>query len=434
MKPTLRMVHRIPRILRFVIDKWTLGNRLERNYPRLYKQAFSIPLSPSADQTENQLLQTIEQVKALNMELTYYTIVTILLMQIYNAFLRRQLKKIEVDFQQFDLLSGMDELHEYDPAIKMQTLHYEYQNLPESARRLVETGDYAALYKLPEATFFYQNFSSYLAKFGHLSDTTGHFGSPPWRETPGLILQLIAKYKAPEPINTERLRYDDLSKRSHMLRIFYNRARQFRLFREKYSSLFSYGLMLFRAYYLAIGERFVQRGILGQALNILFLYDDEVCALIAGQTDGAEFSQLVATRQQEMERDREVILPEVIFGNVAPLILRESSRKLSGVPASKGYYTGKARLIRSVNDFKKLEDGDILVIPFSDVSWTPLFAKAGAVVAESGGILSHSSIIAREYQIPAVVSVPGAMQLQDEMLVTVDGYQGEVILNTKSEN
>jgi len=73
-----------------------------------------------------------------------------------------------------------------------------------------------------------------------------------------------------------------------------------------------------------------------------------------------------------------------------------------------------------------MEPGDVLVIPFSDVGWTPLFAKAGAVVAESGGILSHSSIVAREYGIPAVVSVPNACQLQDGTLVTVDGFQGVV--------
>ena len=72
-------------------------------------------------------------------------------------------------------------------------------------------------------------------------------------------------------------------------------------------------------------------------------------------------------------------------------------------------------------------EGDVLVIPYSDVGWTPLFIKAGAVIAESGGILSHSSIIAREYGIPAVVSVPGACQLADGALVTVDGYRGEVI-------
>jgi pyruvate,water dikinase len=71
----------------------------------------------------------------------------------------------------------------------------------------------------------------------------------------------------------------------------------------------------------------------------------------------------------------------------------------------------------------------VLVIPYSDVGWTPLFTKAGAVIAESGGMLSHSSIIAREYGIPAVVSVPSACQIAEETLVTVDGYRGRVILH-----
>jgi len=79
-----------------------------------------------------------------------------------------------------------------------------------------------------------------------------------------------------------------------------------------------------------------------------------------------------------------------------------------------------------------LRAGDVLVIPYSDVSWTPLFTKAGAVIAESGGILSHSSIIAREYGIPAVVSVPGACQIADGTLVTVDGYRGEILVHEET--
>jgi pyruvate,water dikinase len=81
-----------------------------------------------------------------------------------------------------------------------------------------------------------------------------------------------------------------------------------------------------------------------------------------------------------------------------------------------------------MNDFHKLCEGDVLVIPFSDVAWTPLFTKAGAIVAESGGFLSHSSIIAREYEIPAIVSVSSACTLKNDTLVTIDGYQGEIII------
>ena len=66
------------------------------------------------------------------------------------------------------------------------------------------------------------------------------------------------------------------------------------------------------------------------------------------------------------------------------------------------------------------------MIPYSDVGWTPFFHLAGAVVSEAGGILSHSSIIAREYGVPAVVSVAGAMRLQDGMVLEIDGYTGKV--------
>ena len=102
---------------------------------------------------------------------------------------------------------------------------------------------------------------------------------------------------------------------------------------------------------------------------------------------------------------------------------------MKGIPTSKGFFKGRVRVIRGVNDFERLRDGDVLVIPYSDVGWTPLFTKAGAIIAEAGGFLSHSSIIAREYEIPAVVSVQGACQLKDGTLVTVDGYQGDITIH-----
>ena len=70
----------------------------------------------------------------------------------------------------------------------------------------------------------------------------------------------------------------------------------------------------------------------------------------------------------------------------------------------------------------------MLIIPYSDVGWAPLFARAGAVISESGGILSHSSIVVREYRIPAVVSVRGALRIKDGTMVTVDGYSGKISL------
>ena len=130
-----------------------------------------------------------------------------------------------------------------------------------------------------------------------------------------------------------------------------------------------------------------------------------------------------------MQECQDVTPPSIIYGDEVLPLENHASNKLKGTPTSRGHYTGAVRVVRGIRDFDKLKEGDVLVIPYSDVGWTPLFTKAGAVIAESGGILSHSSIVAREYNIPCVVSVSGACHLEDDTFVTVDGYRGEIVIH-----
>jgi len=83
-------------------------------------------------------------------------------------------------------------------------------------------------------------------------------------------------------------------------------------------------------------------------------------------------------------------------------------------------------VVRSLDAAARFREGDVLAVPYSDVAWTPLFARAGAIIAEAGGILSHSAITARELGIPAVVSVPGACDLPDGTRIRVDGLEGRI--------
>jgi pyruvate,water dikinase len=191
-------------------------------------------------------------------------------------------------------------------------------------------------------------------------------------------------------------------------------------------------LSLLRAYYLALGECLTKRGWLDNADDIFYLYRNEIWEAVQARQGGNQLRQLVGTRQQEIIEARDVRLPEIIFGDQPPPLLPNNLSRLRGTPTSPGYYRGTIKVIRGIADFAKLEQGDILAIPYSDVGWAPLFAKAGAVIAESGGILSHSSIIAREYNIPAVVSVSGALNLPDFTQVTVDGFQGEIIIHAEA--
>lgn len=104
---------------------------------------------------------------------------------------------------------------------------------------------------------------------------------------------------------------------------------------------------------------------------------------------------------------------------------------LTGTPASPGRATGPVRLIHGPADFARVQPGDILVCRTTDPAWTPLFGVAAAVITETGGLLSHAAIVAREHGLPAVLAVPGATTtLPDGALVAVDGSSGRVVLTS----
>ena len=105
---------------------------------------------------------------------------------------------------------------------------------------------------------------------------------------------------------------------------------------------------------------------------------------------------------------------------------------IKGVGASQGVMTGRARIIRSLSESTALQAGEILVCRNTAPPWTPLFAIAGAVVTDVGGLLSHSAICAREYAIPCVVGTGVATsRIRDGS--TIDGTNGTISLSGASD-
>jgi pyruvate,water dikinase len=102
---------------------------------------------------------------------------------------------------------------------------------------------------------------------------------------------------------------------------------------------------------------------------------------------------------------------------------------LTGIGVSPGKATGKARVILRADSDQQLLAGEILVAPFTDPGWTPYFVPAAAIVMDEGGVISHGSIVAREYGIPAVVNVGGGTKLiKTGQMIQVDGDNGVVTL------
>ncbi|MFY1634831.1 PEP/pyruvate-binding domain-containing protein [Solwaraspora sp. WMMB335] len=105
----------------------------------------------------------------------------------------------------------------------------------------------------------------------------------------------------------------------------------------------------------------------------------------------------------------------------------EESKALRGTPGSPGLATGPTRVVRGPADFPRVRPGDILVCRTTDPAWTPLFGVVAAVVTETGGLLSHAAIVAREQGLPAVLAIPDVTTaLHDGAHVEVDGSTGRV--------
>ena len=110
-----------------------------------------------------------------------------------------------------------------------------------------------------------------------------------------------------------------------------------------------------------------------------------------------------------------------------PLPEAREANEVRGNPGSSGKVTGTARVILTIADAGRLQQGEILVTATTSPPWTPFFATAGGIVTDTGGAISHCAIVAREYGIPAVVGAAGATaRIKDGQTIEVDGDEGAV--------
>jgi pyruvate,water dikinase len=192
-----------------------------------------------------------------------------------------------------------------------------------------------------------------------------------------------------------------------------------------------YYSMAIRTLLMRLGELLVERGLLQQVDDIFFLTIDERGDLLAGHT--RDWKAVIKARRSERERNATVEVPDSIrdwtTASEQTVTPDQSAGNylLSGTPISVGTVVGSTRVIRSVADWGQVIPGEILVVPVIDPGLTPLFGLAGGLIAEMGGTLSHGAIIAREYGLPTVANVDGAMaRLSNGLRVMVDAGSGTV--------
>jgi pyruvate,water dikinase len=299
-----------------------------------------------------------------------------------------------------------------------------------------------------------QAFDEFLQAYGMRGTAEIDLGRPRWHDDPAPIIQMLLGYlQLEDPALVPDVLFRQREEQAKQLaREYVARARQMRFgwlrarllgglirrlralggLREVPLFYIARLYALYHAALLGHARKLVVQGDLERAADIFFVPLATLKRFAEGET--ADLKSIVAANRADYERERlrkqmpRILLStgEAFYEGVRDTAAGENAFVGNGV--SPGIVEGRVRVILDPRS-TSLEPGEILVCPATDPGWTPLFLTAGGLVMEIGGMMTHGSIVAREYGIPAVVGVHQATtRLQTGQRVRVDGNNGRVEL------
>jgi len=295
---------------------------------------------------------------------------------------------------------------------------------------------------------FIKAWDSFMEEHGHHCRGELELINPRWSEMPDYILEQLKSYLAgidknnfiaryinnakerERVVNEVKSKLKSSSQRSRFSAI-YQKSLSCSPYRESIKSQIVRRLAVIRRILLELDRRLIDKGMLKNSRDIFFLRIDELENLISELEDLQIVAGQIANRRAEYEFNRTVEPPPVVIGRFIPDLTKLEQVEtgltmLQGIALNPGIVTGPARVINRAGEDQVLP-GEILVAPFTDPGWTPYFINAAALVVDAGGILSHGSIVAREYGIPAVANVgPATKIIKTGQMIQVDGNRGVV--------
>ena len=349
----------------------------------------------------------------------------------------------------------------------LQRLEHDLSALVDEARRhasvsaALAAGERSldAIGVLAGGAEFAEALGSFLATHGDVGQETFDLESPCWRDQPAKLLALIAGRLGvtgePPAARLARVRARAAEIAERAAKVLADRPADRSAFEEVLASAITAGPLTEEHNYwidrmshahvrrlaLAYGARLARAGLLRSPEEIFLLYVPEIADVLRRE---APLGDLIAARTREVRRWHALrhpptlgaapSAPDPVTPGVALervdldyVVGQDATDLLKGVSASGGAARGRARLIHGDGDFANMRPGDVLVCRSSTVSFIPLFTMAAAVVTEIGGSLSHAAVVAREFGVPAVVAVGGALSiLSDGEPLEVDGSAGTV--------
>jgi phosphohistidine swiveling domain-containing protein len=363
-----------------------------------------------------------------------------------------------------DLIAGLGDLESASPSNALWDLSRDVQTSPQLSA-LFDEGPAAVWTALQseragDLAAFGARFEAFLAEFGCRGPNEWDTYAISWEIDPTQPLGLIAALRhSPDAENpVDRLRTQSERREAAVRRMRElladspEKLGQFEAAmasaslnlpaREQTKLLCVLDVSEVRMTFRELGCRGVEAGLFADAGDLMMLLADELDDYVA---DPRSFAPVIAERLTTFRTLYDIDPPFVLTGDVPDLDAwpRRSGAAtpgrasvagtlLTGLGGSAGRYTGRSRVVTDLAGAHSIEPGDVLVAPFTDAAWTPLFLVAGAVVVDLGAINSHAMVVARELGIPCVVSVQdAAARIPDGALITVDGAAGTVTVESE---
>lgn len=378
-----------------------------------------------------------------------------------SGSLAKKLSKKVGDKQGAYLLS---QLNKSLPGNVTGELGLELGDLTDTARKHPEVIDYLGratiesfyegLLKVGGGAEFKHQLEVFLDKYGMRCSGEIDITKPRWHEDPTQLIPSILsnirttkygehreKFKRGE-IEAEQAgkeilaQFSIFEKRSisRLLKLYRNLMGM----RENHKFIVIMLLDIYKRAILEQGRILVQRGILRGEQDVFYFTLEELIILVESRFSG-NAQEIVEDREKQHVMDQKLTPPRVMTsdGEIITGKLRDVQAPggaLIGTPVSVGTVEGIARVVLRLED-AKLNSGEILIAPYTDPGWTPLFISIKGLITEVGGTMTHGSVVAREYGIPAVVGIDNATKIiKDDSLIRVDGTEGFVeILSEPSE-
>lgn len=360
------------------------------------------------------------------------------------------------------LLSGIGDMQSADAGLAMWDLAAHTDTRPQLRELLLRdlpwTQTRQALAGLggPGREYLAQ-WDTFMVEHGHHARGEIDLMTPRWREQPDYVLGVVRSYLAAadrvDPLAIRRRRSAKGERLAQKCRrslgnpltrvgfdFLLRQAQGAARMRENGKSEAVRRLAVLRWSALELGRSLADRGLITTPEDVFFLTVDEIPPARATPPD-LDARAVVLERRVQRERDLALDPPPVVVGRFDPTRAGTApdplqGRVFTGLAACGGVARGRARVIPDLASDGQVLPGEILVAPFTDPGWTPYFLPAAGIVVDMGGLLSHGSICAREYGIPAVVNVGAASKtIRTGQMVEVDGDRGIVrILEKPSQD